>query len=223
MLSYTVGLLADIDRNGYAVLDRFMPCSSTAEVVGALGEVVALPGVQTVHRLTPREAEATHRNTYSKIFGTNAFPLHTDFAHWYFPPRYLVLRCVKGFDNVATPIVDGAAIVNEIGEATLARSLVQPRRPVAGKLPLLRLFKREAEASIFRWDEIFIRPATSAGAIGVNCIKELLARTERTSICLSNPGDTLVADNWRILHGRTHVPDACKERVVERAYLGALN
>lgn len=150
--------------------------------------------------------------------------MHTDLAHWQKPPRYIVLRCIKGFDAVATLVVDGSAVVRNIGERVLSRALVQPRRPNNGHLPLLRLYQRDlGSAGLLRWDEVFIRPATPAGAVGISRMKELLATVERNQILLRSPGDTLIIDNWRVLHGRSSIAEACTERIIERAYLGALN
>jgi len=41
-------------------------------------------------------------------------------------------------------------------------------------------------------------------------------------VTLTSPGDTLVIDNWRMLHGRSAVPRDGLQRHVERAYLGKL-
>jgi alpha-ketoglutarate-dependent taurine dioxygenase len=38
-------------------------------------------------------------------------------------------------------------------------------------------------------------------------------------VYLSQPGDTLIIDNWRMLHGRSAVQQSEKDRLLERAYL----
>lgn len=214
-------LSQEVNRNGYAFIERFMPTKQTLDILKLLGKAVTLPGGQTVHRLTPKMSMTP--NTYSGIFGFKSFPMHTDLAHWYLPPRYLMLRCVNGFDDVGTLIIDGSRIVREVGECVLIRALVQPRRPLNGKLPLLRLYQRQQGFSgLLRWDEIFIRPASVTGDLGVSKLKEFLAHAKSIQIRLSSPGDTLIADNWRVLHGRSEIPDQCVGRVIERAYLGTL-
>ena len=57
--------------------------------------------------------------------------------HWKRPPRYLFLRCVTGFKEVHTLILDGLDIVKNAGSIVLSPALVQPRRPIGGKLSLL--------------------------------------------------------------------------------------
>ena len=39
---------------------------------------------------------------------------------------------------------------------------------------------------------------------------------------LTNPGDTLIVDNWRFLHGRSCVPAVDVNRRIERVYLSEL-
>ena len=41
-------------------------------------------------------------------------------------------------------------------------------------------------------------------------------------VALETPGDTILIDNWRMLHGRAPVqPEAC-ERLIERVFLSDL-
>jgi L-asparagine oxygenase len=159
-------------------------------------------------------------NTYSGIFGGGQFPLHTDLAHWRFPPRFLMLRCLVGFDAVSTLLFDGAQAIETIDQTIFSRALVHPRRPIEGCLPLLRLYDRhQGDRGLLRWDEVFIRPASRAGEIATARLKEYLTRSKPMSIPLANQGDTLIVDNWRMLHGRSPVTAACQARIIERAYL----
>ncbi|WP_189666890.1 TauD/TfdA family dioxygenase [Pseudomonas amygdali] len=41
-------------------------------------------------------------------------------------------------------------------------------------------------------------------------------------VCLCNPGDTLIVDNWRMLHGRSAVPTSAMRRQLERIYISEL-
>ena len=152
--------------DGYAVINRHLPDSSGIAAFSELGAVVRLPGVTEVQVLTPRHSEQSPPNTYSGNFGTQTFPLHTDLAHWYLPPRYFALRCVVGSRHVATNLVDVKGLVSAVGRASLIRALVRPRRPLKHTLPLLRLLARLNDGSeIFRWDSLFVVPATNASKV----------------------------------------------------------
>jgi L-asparagine oxygenase len=154
------------------------------------------------------------------MFGTNKFPLHTDLAHWRFPPRFLMLRCVAGYEAVATLLIDGMDVIANIDPIVLSRTLVRPRRRVQGMIPLLRLYDgQKSDRGLLRWDDIFIRPASQAGEIGVQNFRECLASFNPISFFLAKQGDTLIIDNWRMLHGRSAVVPTCSARVIERLYL----
>jgi hypothetical protein len=176
-----------------------------------------------IHSLIPVEKNKSTPNTYSGIYGLQQFPLHTDFAHWRYPPRYLMLRCVVGFADVPTLLIDGARLARDIGEILLSRALVQPRRPVQGTMPLLRLYQRsETTDSILRWDDVFIRPASKVGEIGMAAMREGIWRSGPISIALANAADTLVIDNWRVLHSRSRILPGRETRNLQRAYLERL-
>lgn len=208
-----------ISERGYAVLPAFATEVPVEEAIRGLGDVLRLGEGPAVHRIVPMAREATTPNTYSGLYGLDAFPFHTDMAHWREPPRYLFLRCVVGFAEVPTLLVDGSRIVDEAGRAVLSRALVQPRRPVRGEMPLLRLYRPGRDFGLLRWDDVFIRPASRAGEFGVERFREALRDVTRTEVPLLEPGDTLVVDNWRMLHARAPVPAGCEGRILERAYL----
>jgi hypothetical protein len=212
-----------VDRNGYIFLPTFRPGASGEVIAPLLGDPVALGQSGFLHRLSPRSERASTPNTYSGMHGLAAFPFHTDLAHYDLPPRYLMLRCVSGFQEVATLLLDGLALVDAIGPTLLGRSLVQPRRARAGRRPLLTLYApHHGTRGRLRWDAAFIQPASPLGREGCARIATGIAESAPKSIALLHPGDTLVVDNWRMLHARSRVPQQYSGRVIERAYLEAL-
>jgi L-asparagine oxygenase len=188
-----------------------------------LGDFAHLHGPVDPHKLWPRSADLAGRNTYSSIFGMGAFPLHTDLAHWPTPPRYLLLRCIVGFEGVTTPLLDGAEVAATVGEGELAYGLVRPRRRLNGAMPLLSLLERRADTDLLRWDEVFLQPASGAGVKAMDEFGAAIAAGSPIQIALAEPGDTLVVDNWRMLHGRSAIPPGCEGRLIERAYIEALH
>jgi L-asparagine oxygenase len=73
-----------------------------------------------------------------------------------------------------------------------------------------------------RWDHLFLRPATLSSRHTFQAVEGYLRSAPTESIVLLNPGDILILDNWRMLHGRAAVPETSHARHVERAYLGDL-
>jgi L-asparagine oxygenase len=216
-------LAQKVQEIGFALLEGFQPERSAAEVVGSLGEADILGSLGPVHQLKPALAEARPSNTYSGNYGLGNFPLHTDMAHWHVPPRFLMLRCLQGSAAVPTTLADGLPIIQQVGETVLARALVKPRRSVQGKRLLLRLYERNLVGCHFlRWDEKYILPASPAGERGISQLRVALAAAPRRDVHLARPGDTLVLDNWRMLHGRGSVPPDALNRVIARAYLRSI-
>ncbi|MNE88182.1 hypothetical protein D3C80_1854600 [compost metagenome] len=72
-----------------------------------------------------------------------------------------------------------------------------------------------------RWDSLFLNPVNSAAVKTGELVKSLFERSVE-AIHLSEPHDTLLIDNWRMLHGRSSVPPQAKIRRVERVYLSEL-
>jgi hypothetical protein len=217
-----MGIAECVHEQGYAFLPAYEPTESGEAVARSFGSVVKLGIGDPVHSLIPVKKDKSTPNTYSGIYGLQQFPFHTDFAHWRYPPRYLMLRCVVGFEDVPTLLIDGLQLAREIGEILLSRALVQPRRPVRGTMPLLSLYHSRTGNSIIRWDDVFIRPASKMGEIGMAAVREVMGRCRPISIALVNAADTLVIDNWRMLHSRSRILPGRETRRLQRAYLEQL-
>jgi L-asparagine oxygenase len=215
------GIKSELGAHGYVYLRNHRPDLNTIALAQSLGQPLAPWEGGIVQMLVPR-AEATP-NTYSGIYGNNGFPFHTDLAHWRAPPRYLLLRCVTGYAKVPTLLIDGQALINAVTLDILARAIFKPRRPRDGALTLLRLCEPTDDGLRLRWDDVFLKPASKIGDIANLRVREWLAERHPISISLTNGCDTLLIDNWRMLHARSPIPDGCVSRAIERVYLGELN
>jgi alpha-ketoglutarate-dependent taurine dioxygenase len=215
-------LAANLAESGYVFKERWQPEVSAETIAAAVGPTLSLVGADVVHRLHVKaKAEP---NKYSGIYGLGAFPLHTDLAHVRTPPRYLMLRCVRGYGTVSTDLVDGFALVERIGRSVMSNALVKPRRPLNGSTPLYSLYRPASAVrdAMLRWDEVFIVPASPAGVRGFAAMAKELGPIPRIPIPLQFPGDTLWIDNWRMLHGRSPVSADQSDRIIQRAYFGEL-
>lgn len=212
-----------IKHNGYAYLERFRPGLSTLEMASEVGRTEEIAGVPLVQRIIPREEVRAPRNVYSGNYGLGAFPLHTDLAHWYVPPRYMVLRCMTPGPHVFTRVVDFTQCLAGVSQGTIQRAQFMPRRKLSGKKHLLRLFQRIADHHLWRWDEMFIVPANSEAIEIKNHLSSTMTQCGGATISFLHHADTLIIDNWRMLHGRSPVPTTDLSRVLERVYLWDLN
>ena len=210
-------------EQGFAFIPGHVPDQEPLQAFCNIGVVISVAVQGQTQLLRPRRQEEAPPNIYSGNYGLNEFPLHTDLAHWYVPPRYLVLRCVEGTSNVDTLLLDGSYIKKAIGRPVLRRTLVQPRRPLNGRVPLLRILDEPLNlGQLIRWDNLFIRPASDASTNTFERIQVVLSDAITIRVTLALPGDTLIVDNWRMLHGRSAVPQHGLQRRIERGYLGKL-
>jgi L-asparagine oxygenase len=218
-------LLSEVGDGGFALVRRWAPHLSTEEIGMELGSVLDvseyIPRVSMVQALRPRTQSGENRNQYSGAYGIGRFPLHTDLAHWYFPPRYLLLRCKLGSAHVATTLAPSSILAAALGEHMLRRALLVPRRKSRAQhiYPLPIMFHDNGNWAI-RWDSLFLRPLNSAA----RRVSEIMLSVEwrdagSAQITLEEAGDTLVIDNWKMFHGRSSVPQDSMERSIERVYL----
>ena len=214
-----------VATNGYVLIPGHQPNLATVDAVSLLGTPLTLPSFSTVQELRPHEASNAAPNTYSGNFGIGEFPMHTDLAHWAIPPRYLVLRCIRGASEVATGVIDGNLLIEKFGSTLLRRTLVQPRRPLGNGKQLLRLMNcfENCDAPFLRWDSIYLRPATAESETAFTLISKHIASMARDDVVLLAPGDTLVVDNWRMVHRRSPVPAIGADRHIDRVYVGELH
>ncbi|MDX0509602.1 hypothetical protein GOE04_16370 [Sinorhizobium medicae] len=215
-------LKSQLAAAGFVLLNSYRPGADVVDVAEELGETLTPWEGGLVQTLSPRAQGDP--NTYSGNFGLGAFPFHTDLAHWRIPPRYLVLRCVTGYADVPTSLVDGNSLVEALSRSVLARAIFKPRRPRDGAYALLRLLEDTADGRhLLRWDELFLQPASPVGGKANDLVREWLSDCQPMSVALAQPDDTLIIDNWRMLHARSPVLAGREDRAIQRVYLRGLN
>jgi L-asparagine oxygenase len=220
----TISLIGELALRGFACRSAYLPGASSSEAFASIGTVLTLDGFDPIQSLIPRVLSRASPNTYSGNFGMGQFPFHTDLAHWAVPPRFVALRCVRGVGSVLTHLLDGRFVVERVGRSVLHRALVQPRRSLRNGRHLLRLLDvgTDVGEQRLRWDSLYLRPATAASGDTMKEVHRCLVQLPATNVSLSSRGDTLVIDNWRVLHGRSPVPEHARHRRIDRAYLGGV-
>lgn len=218
-------MLRAVQEEGFVLYKRLATGISTNEVAQTLGTIInvdeLLPsaGIPTVQSLRPRNTTEVGQNQYSGHYGLLDFPLHTDLAHWAIPPRYLLLRCLVGTNDVFTNLHSWLPIVELLGKATLQRAVFRARRRRVGYSGLVRVLSHQQQTDIFRWDPLFLRPLNRHAEAVSATMLDPKWNDSATKILLTDPGDSILVDNWRILHGRSPVLGQSKTRHIERVYL----
>lgn len=213
---YEVGLKKQsLIKNGFIELDQSELHSDTLSLARSIGCVLNVPNMPLVQTLTPKSIQSTTKNTYSGNYGLDEFPLHTDLAHWYLPPRFFILRCIKPDPKVFTVFLSKDKVLKGLSSSILKRAIFKPRRKLKDKQILLRILQN----NIFRWDEKFITPQNDEAHKVVSHINKLRRSKDIFQFCFNVSGQALLIDNWKILHGRSKVDEVCSKREIERVYL----
>lgn len=218
-----------LEKDGFARIPVLDPASTTIDVARRIGTVIDVGAhvrsfrVPSVQSLRPSSrAQAAAHSRYSARFGLDAFPLHTDLAHWSLPPRYLILRCVVPAPAVRTLLLPSRDVVAALSAEVARRAVFRTRSRRRGRTGLRRALSGSTADWLFRWDPIFLRPVnTEAKRVAVRMIDTAWEQVAR-SIGMCASGDTIIVDNWTALHGRSSVPEGSENRVVERAYLSEI-
>ena len=191
--------------------DPQKPMLSVARGIGELYEAENIASVQT---LIPKMKINEQDNTYSGNFGLDVFPFHTDLAHWYVPPRYILLRCVSPAEHVATKLIDRQSILDEQMSDLINRAHFRSRKRLDRKTNLLKILHN----NLFRWDSLYITPANKAGIELKNIVDERIHIVKPKEIFLDKCGDCILIDNWRMLHGRGSINNSSMHRKIQRVY-----
>jgi len=225
----TSEILTAIRQNGFAFIRGWRESESLLDVAASLGKVVDVERlyqqrVPTVQTLMPHLVEESNPHRYSGVFGLGDFPLHTDLAHWSRPPRYFILRARVGSESVSTNLLSSAAVLTLVPSNIVRRALTRPRQWGMNQphclLPLI--FSVKGVTGI-RWDSVFLIPVNEpCREVAYAMSKAVWDRADLQTFKLSDPGDTLIVDNWRNLHGRSKVPHSALGRRIERLYLSEL-
>lgn len=210
-----------IRKSGYLFFRSHRPNYSIVQISEDFGRPLEPWENGLVQTLVPRGEAAP--NSYSGIYGLNRFPFHSDLAHWRTPPRYLLLRCVTGYADIPTLLIDGHDLIDGVTLDLLGRAIFKPRRPRDGSVSLLRLCEPIEDDIRIRWDEVFLKPASKIGEVADLRVREWLSKCKPTALSLTEPHDTLLIDNWRMLHARSSILPGRENRVIERVYLEELH
>jgi len=216
-----------LSQHGYFFLKKWQPEASTLELACRIGAVVDLENIADAYKLgnlqalKPRERAESNPHSYSAVYGLDEFPLHTDYAHWGTPPRFLMLRCRAGHPSVTTYLLPWSCIADHASHL-IARAIVAPRRkhPAQVICPLAVRYSKGGQIG-FRWDSLFLKPLNHA-AEALAEVVQTRCKVDSIEIALSDPGDSLIIDNWHMLHGRSKVPEEALNRHIERIYLSSL-
>ena len=212
-------LAGELAEKGFVRVKAVTEDETTLEIARRHGLVSVIADVSPVQVLIPRASGQTSASSYGDMYGLGQFPLHTDMAHWYIPPRFFLLRCVRPAAEVKTLVLHSRHLFSDEDEVTLRRALFRPRRRLDGRLTSLRLY----DTGRCRWDPVFIVPITRTAVELKERVHQRIEEGRAEELSLEDSMDCMIIDNWSVLHGRTSVPLECVHRTIERVYLDSVH
>jgi len=210
--------LNNLNSNGFIQFKGDPLEIDTLSIAMELGEIAHVPGTLVVQNLVPSESKEKEASSYSGNFGMGEFPFHTDLAHWYKPPRFLLLRCIVPSSEVFTSVLQSEPLFSKENKNDLRRSLFRPRRRLDGRLSALRLF----EKNFYRWDTLFLKPINNMAKSLQSRIENKIMESSPCKVVLEQKGDCVLIDNWNVFHARSAIPPEAENRKIERVYLSYL-
>jgi gamma-butyrobetaine dioxygenase/trimethyllysine dioxygenase len=214
-------VLARVDRHGAVVVRRDYPTpeAETEAWIAAL-EARGL-GVVTSHFGRIEELRPDNRtNAHTDQLGSTdaAIDLHTDQPFLAEPPRYQLLHAIRRADHGGeTLLADGAAAFTYLASQDAEAADVLQRTPVCFHRRQ-HTFDRETISPIVSWRDGRLRVRASSGTLApfqlafdrmaawyraYDAFVRLVRDPAHHFRFTLHPGDVLLYDNHRMLHGRT--------------------
>ncbi|MHC2256472.1 L-asparagine oxygenase [Bradyrhizobium embrapense] len=210
--------VSQLESNGF-VFARGVRESDLLDIVRPLGNIRMDPrSPMPVRDIRPQRPNSAKANTLSSRYGTDAFPFHTDTAHWDQPARYLVLFCVHpGNGQRETLLQDSRVWKLEEDETELACRALWKTGHVRPRLCMLA--QRSADGIAVRYDKDCMRPMTREARELEALVEQRINCSEKTHVSWE-PKCLLIIDNQRMVHARgsSARPDA--NRVLKRILIG---
>jgi len=210
--------LNKLKNDGFVEFNGHLIGDDSVDIANNLGKIANIPGLDLVQTLVPSDNITKEASSYSGIYGLGEFPFHSDMAHWYRPPRFLMLRCITPSQLVSTKIIKAAPLFENEDLNDLRRALFRPRRRLDRRLSPLRLF----EGDFYRWDYLFIEPMSKLAKSLQARIEERISTATPKFITLAHEGDCIIIDNGQAFHARSSISSEASNRKLERVYLSEL-
>jgi alpha-ketoglutarate-dependent taurine dioxygenase len=208
----------ELERAGYSFM-RGICQTDLINIVQHLGPIrVDRRSPEPVRDIRPQPVHSAKQNTLSSRYGTNAFPFHTDTAHWDQPARYLVLYCLDpGEGKRPTLLQDSRAWQLDDAEKELACRALWTTGHVRPRLCMVA--ERTGDCFAIRYDKDCMRPMTAEARELEALIEFRINRTAQRQIDWES-GCLLVIDNQRMVHARGKSNQIDTNRVLKRILIG---
>ena len=152
-----------------------------------------------VDHLVPIKKSEAHRQSLSANFGIGDFPFHTDGAYFKIPPRFIIMRYLKGIQNPTPTILCDLNQINSDDKENLKHCIWKVK---SRNNDFLSTILSDDEA-YYRYDKCVMTPVISKNQNGL-FFESLIAELPKTQINWTI-NKAVIIDNWTYLHTRPKV------------------
>lgn len=156
-------------------------------------------GSPLIDNLIPLRKEVAHKQSLSANFGLGEFPFHTDGAYLRTPPRYIILRYVRGILNPTPTIFCDLKSINEFAKHELKFHVWKVKSRNASFYSNIL----SEDERIYRYDTCIMNPVNknnSNAALFENLITSMPMQEVKWE-----ENKTIVINNWTCVHKRPEV------------------
>ena len=152
--------------------------------------------------IQPRAIADAHPRSLSARYGLDALPFHIELSHRAKPCRYILLGCIDpGFPAAATMLLDWRNFKFSQQELDLLEAA--PVLVRAGRRSFYSTILASGGAFL-RYDPGCIEALDARGQNALSLVEDRIAHSASVAeVHHWRPGDILIIDNWRVLHGRS--------------------
>ncbi len=173
------------------------------ELAYSLGNPIASRlNAPLIDNIVPLKKEEAHKQSLSANFGADDFPFHTDGAYFKIPPRYILLRYVKGIENPTSTIVCDLSDIDNEAKMRLKLDMWKVKsRNFSFYSSIL-----SEDGQFYRYDRCIMTPSNNK--INNATFIENLVSTKPSKEIEWFPNKTIIIDNWNFMHHRPRVKEA---------------
>jgi hypothetical protein len=193
-----------LDASGWITLQTsFVDEASLSNFLVYLASTIGTPVAgrtgATCQRLQPVAKEDALPGSLSRRHGFEEFPLHIDTAHWLSPCRFVILGCIDpGVGQRPTNLLDTR--LTDLSESDVKLLHVTPLRVRNGRNSFFGTILAK-DRNFIRFDPGCMEPVSAAGEEALQLFSAHRWACQM-AVVRWRPGQVLIVDNWRVLHGR---------------------
>lgn len=170
-----------------------------AKVADRLGRRVPGRAAAIEETIVPCTVERARPRSLSGAHGLRCLPLHVELSHRARPCRYVLFACLDtGTPSVATTLLDRRTLQFTADELLILRSA--PILVRAGRRPFYSTIL-PSDDRYLRYDQCCMEAVDARGREAMHLLGVRLTECEPFRHRWT-PGNMLIVDNWRALHGR---------------------